>query len=27
MAIKKSALYSSIWTSCDEFRGNADASQ
>jgi type I restriction enzyme M protein len=27
MAIKKSALYSSIWASCDELRGGMDASQ
>jgi len=27
MAIKKSELYSSIWTSCDELRGGMDASQ
>jgi type I restriction enzyme M protein len=27
MAIKKSALYSSIWSSCDELRGGMDASQ
>jgi len=27
MAIKKSALYSSIWQSCDELRGGMDASQ
>jgi len=27
MAIKKSALYSSIWSSCDELRGAMDASQ
>ena len=27
MAIKKSALYSSIWSSCDELRGGMDGSQ
>ena len=27
MAIKKSALYSSLWKSCDELRGGMDASQ
>ncbi len=27
MAIKKSALYSSLWRSCDELRGGMDASQ
>ena len=27
MAIKKSELYSSLWTSCDELRGGMDASQ
>src|SRR6266700_93606 len=27
MAIKKSELYSSLWKSCDEFRGGMDASQ
>src|SRR6266550_3779231 len=27
MAIKKSDLYSSIWSSCDELRGGMDASQ
>jgi type I restriction enzyme M protein len=27
MAIKKSELYSSIWTACDELRGRMDASQ
>ncbi len=27
MAIKKSALYSSLWESCDELRGGMDASQ
>ena len=27
MAIKKSALYSSLWQSCDELRGSMDASQ
>jgi hypothetical protein len=27
MAIKKSDLYSSLWASCDELRGNMDASQ
>ena len=27
MTIKKSDLYSSIWTSCDELRGGMDASQ
>lgn len=27
MAIKKSDLYSSLWTSCDELRGGMDASQ
>jgi type I restriction-modification system DNA methylase subunit len=25
MAIKKSALYSSLWSSCDELRGGMDA--
>lgn len=27
MALKKSALYSSPWKSCDELRGGMDASQ
>jgi type I restriction enzyme M protein len=27
MALKKSALYSSLWKSCDELRGSMDASQ
>ena len=27
MAIKKSELYSSLWSSCDELRGSMDASQ
>src|SRR4051794_8342083 len=27
MALKKSALYSSLWKSCDELRGGMDASQ
>jgi type I restriction enzyme M protein len=27
MAIKKSDLYSSLWSSCDELRGGMDASQ
>jgi type I restriction enzyme M protein len=27
MALKKSELYSSLWTSCDELRGGMDASQ
>ena len=27
MALKKSALYSSLWQSCDELRGGIDASQ
>jgi type I restriction-modification system DNA methylase subunit len=27
MAIKKSELYTSIWTACDELRGRMDASQ
>src|SRR5881628_2513378 len=27
MAIKKSKLYSTIWSSCDELRGGMDASQ
>jgi len=27
MAIKKSELYPSLWSSCDEFRGGMDASQ
>lgn len=27
MAVKKSELYSSLWDSCDELRGNMDASQ
>jgi type I restriction enzyme M protein len=27
MAIKKSELYSSLWSSCDELRGGMDASQ
>jgi len=27
MAIKKSELYSSLWRSCDELRGDMDASQ
>ena len=27
MAVKKSALYSSLWASCDELRGGMDASQ
>ncbi len=26
MAIKKSELYNSIWTACDELRGRMDAS-
>lgn len=26
-AIKKSELYSSLWTSCNELRGSTDASQ
>ncbi len=26
MAIKKSELYSSLWSSCDELRGGMDAS-
>lgn len=26
MAIKKSALYFSLWASCDELRGRMDAS-
>lgn len=27
MAIKKSELYSSLWSSCDELRGGMDAGQ
>ena len=27
MATKKSELYSSLWSSCDELRGSMDASQ
>ena len=27
MALKESALYSSLWASCDELRGGMDASQ
>ena len=27
MALKKSELYSSLWSSCDELRGSMDASQ
>ncbi len=27
MPVKKSELYSSLWKSCDEFRGGRDASQ
>jgi len=27
MAIKKSELYSFLWSSCDELRGGMDASQ
>ncbi|MCC6782509.1 MAG: SAM-dependent DNA methyltransferase, partial [Planctomycetes bacterium] len=27
MAIKKSQLYASLWSSCDELRGGMDASQ
>ena len=27
MVIKKSALYSSLWSSCAELRGGMDASQ
>src|SRR5512135_3134210 len=27
MAVKKSDLYSSLWSSCDELRGGMDASQ
>ena len=27
MAVKKSELYSSLWSSCDELRGSMDASQ
>jgi HsdM N-terminal domain len=27
MALKKSGLYSSVWSSCDELRGGMDASQ
>ena len=27
MAIKKTALYSSLWASCDELRGGMDGSQ
>ena len=27
MAIKKSELYFSLWSSCDELRGGMDASQ
>ena len=27
MAVKKTALYSSLWASCDELRGGMDASQ
>ena len=27
MAIKKSLIYSSLWSACDELRGGMDASQ
>jgi type I restriction enzyme M protein len=27
MALKKSELYSSLWSSCDELRGDMDARQ
>ena len=27
MALRKSELYSSLWSSCDELRGSMDASQ
>lgn len=27
MAVKKSAIYSALWKSCDELRGSMDASQ
>ena len=27
MALKKSQLYTSLWSSCDELRGGMDASQ
>ena len=27
MALKKSELYSSLWSSCDELRGGMDTSQ
>jgi type I restriction-modification system DNA methylase subunit len=27
MALKKSELYSSLWSSCDELRGGMDASR
>ena len=27
MAVKKSELYRSLWSSCDELRGGMDASQ
>lgn len=27
MALKKSELYSSLWSSCDELRGGMDATQ
>jgi type I restriction-modification system DNA methylase subunit len=27
MALKKSELYSSLWSGCDELRGGMDASQ
>ena len=27
MALKKSQLYGSLWSSCDELRGGMDASQ
>jgi type I restriction enzyme M protein len=27
MAVKKTELYSSLWSSCDELRGGMDASQ
>jgi len=27
MALKKSELYASLWSSCDELRGGMDASQ
>ena len=27
MAIKKSALYTTLWKSCDELRGGMDSSQ